>query len=310
MASRRGFLGFAAAMGAGALAWAPGAAAIGEGQPSRTALGAARHRAVHQILEYPRVFDDPLALRILGEDEALAVRAFLEMEQAPGARAMRAFLAMRSRYAEDRLAEAVARGVRQYVVLGAGLDTFGCRNPHDWRGLQVFEVDFPATQAWKRRRLDEAGIGVPDLLAFAAVDFEKRTLAEGLRAAGFRADRPAFVSMLGVVMYLSRAAAMETLGWVARLAPGSEIVFDFMLPAESLGAAERRSRARSAASVARIGEPWVTAFDPGALVADLRGLGYGRAAVLDTEEGNVRYFRERNDGFRLWGSGRMMAAQV
>ncbi|MGQ0510434.1 MAG: class I SAM-dependent methyltransferase [Betaproteobacteria bacterium] len=310
MASRRGFLGFAAAMGAGALAWAPGAAAIGEGRPSRTALGAARHRAVHQILEYPRVFDDPLALRIIGADEALAVRAFLELEQSPRARAMRAFLAMRSRYAEDGLAEAVDRGVRQYVVLGAGLDTFGYRNPHDWRGLTVYEVDFPATQEWKRRRLAEASIDVPGSLRFAAVDFERQTIAEGLRAAGFRADRPAFVSMLGVVMYLSRAAAMETLGWAGRLALGSEMVFDFMLPAESLGAAERRSRARSAAGVARIGEPWVTAFDPGGLAAELRGLGYGRTAVLDTDQGNARYFGKRDDGFRLRGSGRMMAAQV
>lgn len=310
MIARRGFLGFAAAMGAGALAWAPGAAAIGEGQPSRTALGAARHRAVHQILEIPRVFDDPLALRIIGAGEAAAVHARLEPERAPGARAMRAFLVMRSRYAEDRLAEGVARGVRQYVVLGAGLDTFGCRNPHASRGLRVYEVDFPATQDWKRRRLLEAGIETPKLLTFAAVDFEKQTLAEGLLAAGFRADQPAFVSMLGVVMYLSRTAAMETLGWAATLAPGSEMVFDFMLPAAMLGEDERRSRESLAARVAAIGEPWVTAFDPGALVADLRGLGYGRADVLDTDAGNARYFRGRNDGFRLWGSGRMMAAQV
>jgi len=310
MVSRRELLGFAAAMGAGALALAPGAAAIEEGRPSRTALATARHRAVHQLLENPLVFDDPLALRIIGADEALAMRASLELERATGARAMRAFLVMRSRYAEDRLADAVARGVRQYVVLGAGLDTFGCRNPHASGGLRVYEVDFPATQDWKRRRLHEAGIEIPQRLTFAAVDFEKQTLAEGLLASGFRADQPAFVSMLGVVMYLSRAAAMETLGWVARLSPGSEIVFDFMLPAEALGEAERRSREITAARVASIGEPWLTAFDPGALATALRELGFLRTSVLDTDAGNARYFRDRNDGFRLWGSGRMMVAQV
>jgi methyltransferase (TIGR00027 family) len=151
------------------------------GQPSRTARAAAMHRAVHQVLEKGRIFADPLALRILGEDTEALVR---DAEQNPHKRPMRLFIAMRTRFAEDALAAAVAQGVRQLVVLGAGLDTYAYRGAMRDR-LKIFEVDHPATQAWKRQRLAEAGIPIPDTLTFAPVDFERETLGEGLAAAGF-----------------------------------------------------------------------------------------------------------------------------
>jgi methyltransferase (TIGR00027 family) len=307
MISRRKFLAWSAGSGLGFLSF-QNAFALETGRPSRTALGAARHRAAHQLLENPKVLDDPFALPILGKRDAVWLRASLERQQTASTRAMRAFIAMRSRYAEDCLAQAVARGVRQYVVLGAGLDTFACRNPHP--GLQVFEVDYPPTQAWKRARLEEIGVGLPGSLVFAPVDFERQTLAEGLKAAGLRAGEPAFFSMLGVTIYLTRDANMETMRFVAALVAGSEIVFDFAPPAGTLGESERQSHAAAAARVAAIGEPWISYFDQTALSDDLRAAGFAQTHVLDTVEGNERYFNGRADSFRLYGSGRMMAARV
>lgn len=308
MPNRRQFLQAGVAT-LGAFA-SPSLFALDEGRPSRTAFGAARHRAAHQILEYPRVFNDPYALPILGIGGEDGLRAELANHQQPGARSMRAFMALRSRYAEDRLTESLDRGVRQYVILGAGLDTYGYRNPHAWRGLRVFEVDFPATQEWKCRQLAEAGISAPGSLRYAPVDFEKQTIADGLRAAGFRFDQPAFLSMLGVVIYLSRPAIEDTLRFVAGLAPGSELVFDFALPFGELGPYERLSRIRSEAAMHRIGEPWISTFNADQLSARMRATGFSHAGVLDANEANARYFAAREDGFRLSGSGRMMAAIV
>ena len=265
-------------------------------------------RAVHQLLESPLVFEDPLALRILGAEGVRRLGRNLERYRSEGSRAMRAFLVMRSRFAEDRLARAYARGVRQYVVLGAGLDTFACRNPH--RGLRVFEVDHPDTQAWKRARLAEQAIEVPRTAVFASVDFERQTLAGGLQAAGFRADRPAFFSWLGVTIYLSRPAVAGTLRAIAAMPRGSEVVFDFSPPPAELEPAERGGHARLAAGVARTGEPWIGYYSPGALEDEMRAGGFAAAKALDSAEMNRRYFHGRPDGFRLHGSGRIMAAQV
>src|SRR5271169_5540690 len=155
-----------------------------DGKFSRTAQRVAIRRAAHQLLDRPRVLDDPLALRIIGSEAAEELRSNPKEHHA-FSRAFRAFMAARSRYAEDELARAVAHGVRQYVVLGAGLDTFAYRNPHP--GLRVFEVDHPATQAWKREQLLAAGIAIPFSLTFVPIDFERQTLADGLVQCGFNA---------------------------------------------------------------------------------------------------------------------------
>lgn len=157
-----------------------------EGQPSATALGAAMHRAAHQLLDIPKILDDPLALRIIGTPAAAALREKLGWYEMNGS--LRAFIVLRSRYAEDELSRAMDRGNRQYVILGAGLDTFAYRNPHPASRLRVFEVDHPATQSWKRARLREEGIAVPASMAFAPVDFERQTRADGLARAGFRPE--------------------------------------------------------------------------------------------------------------------------
>jgi methyltransferase (TIGR00027 family) len=301
--SRRGFLGWSAA----GLLPLRDAFALQPGEPSRTARSTALQRAAHQLLETPRVFEDPVALRIFGAQGVAWLGRNLEAFRTDSARAMRAFLVMRSRYAEDQLALAVARGVTQYVVLGAGLDTFAYRNPY--RRLRVFEVDHPSTQAWKRSRLQEQAIGMPRSLTFAPVDFETQTLAGGLQAAGFRADRPAFFSWLGVTVYLSKEAVAGTLRTIAAV-KGSQVVFDFAPPASAIGEQERASRARSAARVARAGEPWINFYDPAPLADELRAAGYSTARFFGTDDMNQRYFRNRSDGFRLYGSGQMMTAQV
>jgi len=282
-----------------------GASRLAGGAPSATALGAAVLRALHQVIDHPRILDDPLAVPVLGEG-VRALQAAADRQE----HGLRAFIALRSRYAEDRLAAAVENGVRQYVVLGAGLDTFACRNPHAARGLRVFEVDHPATQRWKRAQMDAVGIPLPPSLTFAPVDFETQDLSEQLRGAGFRFDRPAFFSLLGVVIYLTEAAAMQTLRLVSACAPGTEIVFEFSLPASRLSASARAYREMAMARVAAIGEPWLTFFEPEPLAGDLRALGFGAVDMLRPEEANRTYFAGRIDGLRIGASGYVTAARV
>jgi methyltransferase (TIGR00027 family) len=277
-----------------------------EGRPSATALGAAVHRAAHQLLDFPKIFDDPLALRIIGPKAEAAVRPNPEWLQK--SRFMRAFIVLRSRYAEDELARAVQGGVRQYVILGAGLDTFAYRNPHLGSGLRVFEVDHPATQSWKRARLSAAEIAVPDSLTFAPVDFERQTLADGLRRAGFRADQPAFFSLLGVVVYITKSAVMETLKFVASMPPASGIVFDYSISGSMLSELEKSAREARAEKLAAIGEPWITYFDPSSLAHDLRDIGFRRVEDIGPAEANERYFKDRADSLRILRGGRLMKA--
>jgi len=278
------------------------------GRPSATAQGAAILRAAHQILDQPLILDDPIALRMIGTESQSLLQS--DPERFRDRRFLRAFVALRSRYAEDELARAVGRGVRQYVILGAGLDTFPYRNAHAGSHLRVFEVDHPATQSWKRQRLQDAGIVIPDLLTFAPVDFETQTLADGLRRASFNAAEPAFFSLLGVVIYLTRAAVMETLGFVVALPPGSEIVFDYSVPSSFLSENQRLAHDVAAKRVAAIGEPWITYFDPPALASELTRLGFNRMEDLGPAEANERYFKDRADGLRIGDSGRLIRARV
>src|SRR5271156_5499991 len=191
-----------------------------EARPSRTALRVAMRRAAHQLFDSPKVLDDPIAVRIIGPRALEKLEAGRFREATGLARGLRAFMAVRSRYAEDALARSVGRGAKQYVVLGAGLDTFAYRNPYGESTLRVFEVDFPATQEWKRQCLAAAGISIPSSVTYAPVDFERQTLPEGLQQAGFDPQKAAFFSWLGVVMYLTEQTVMSTLGFIASLPPG------------------------------------------------------------------------------------------
>jgi methyltransferase (TIGR00027 family) len=265
-------------------------------------------RAAHQLYDQPVVFADPLALPILGNEIAEKVRAgAAEENSSPLARGLRAFIAVRSRMAEEELAKAVAAGVTQYVVLGAGLDTFAYRNPYP--ELTVFEVDFPHTQAWKHARLQHAAIAVPPSVRFAAVDFERHSLSDGLAAQGFRRDAPAFFAWLGVVPYLTRPAAFATLGFIASMPTGSGVIFDYTIPREMMGQAEQAAFDLLAARVARAGEPFRLSFDPAQLEIELRTLGFSSMEDLDVGALRQRWFAVNPDEQRLHGrSGRLLCA--
>jgi methyltransferase (TIGR00027 family) len=279
-----------------------------EGKFSRTAHRVAIRRAAHQLLDHPRVLDDPLALRIIGSEAAETLRSDPKEDHA-FSRAFRAFMAARSRYAEDELARAVEQGMTQYVVLGAGLDTFACRNPHP--GLRVFEVDHPATQAWKREQLHAASIVIPASLTFVPIDFEQQTLATGLEQSGFNASSAAFFSWLGVTPYLTREACMTTLSYIAKMPTDSGVVFDFAVDPKLLNAGQRQALDALSKRVARYGEPFQLFFDPPKLQDELKAVGFHRTEFLQGKELNARYFKDRNDGLLVRGSiGHLMGAWV
>ncbi len=280
-----------------------------ESRPSRTALRVAMRRAAHQLFDRPPVFEDPIAIPILGPKAAQRVQT--EGFGHRLSQGIRAFMAVRSRYAEDQLARAVSRGARQYVILGAGLDTFAYRNPHTEMGLRVFEVDYPATQEWKRERLAEAGVTIPGSVTFAPIDFEHQTLPEGLRQAGFDSGQPAFFSWLGVTMYLVRETVIGTFRFIASCSPGGGVAFDYGVPRESLGWMEKMAHDALARRVESSGEPFVTFFTPQELRAELEGIGFHAIQDMGPEELNAVYFQARADGLRIRGRlGRLMSAEV
>jgi methyltransferase (TIGR00027 family) len=281
-----------------------------EGRRSGTAERVAMRRASHQLWDEPVLFEDPLAWAILSEEARARIHAGIEEEnQNPWARGLRAFVAVRSRFAEEEIAKAAGQGVRQAVILGAGLDTFACRNPH--AGLTVFEVDHPATQAWKHDRLREGGIAIPESVRFAPVDFERDTLAHGLAVAGFRDDEPAFFSWLGVVPYLTQEAVFATLGLIARLPQGSGVVFDYGIPRERMSEPEQMAFDLLSERVARAGEPFRSFFVPEELVADMRGMGFTAIDDLDGAAIRERWFGTPLQSQRLHGrAGRLLCARV
>jgi methyltransferase (TIGR00027 family) len=228
------------------------------GQPSQTARGAAAYRAIHQTLGGGAIFKDPFAARILDEQTAASLN---EMAADESLRPMRLFIAARSRVSEDTMATCVAGGVRQVVVLGAGLDTFSLRNPFANLGVRVFEVDYAATQIWKRERIKAAGLVEPQSLIFAPIDFERERLSEGLTRVGFRPSQPAFFQWLGVVPYLTKEAVASTLKYLSKV-PQAAVVFDYAEPFQNYPAERRANVIAIAERAAARSEPWLSLFDP------------------------------------------------
>lgn len=279
-----------------------------EGKPSQTALRVATYRAAHQLMDRPKVLDDPVALDMLGPDRAQTLRANpRSSETSVIARYMRAFVAARSRLAEDELGRAMERGAGQYVVLGAGLDTFALRNPHSPEALKVFEVDFPATQAWKWELMAQAGLAAPESLTFVPLDFHQQTLAQGLAQAGHDATRPSFFSWLGVVPYLVPEAVMATLGFIASCPKGSGVVFDYMIDPKSMSLRERLLLKGIGTVTQASGEPLRSHFAPAALAGELAALGFSQTRDLDQAAINGLYFSGREDGL---GVGKMSHIMV
>lgn len=278
------------------------------GQPSRTAFAAAVHRATHQIVDHPILLTDPYARLILGPE------AMAQMKQAPDPAwaksqpPMRALIIARLLLAEETLAKAVARSIDQYVVLGAGLDTFAYRNPHP--GVQVFEVDYPATGEWKQASLKQAGIPIPTNVTYAPIDFEHETLQAGLKRAGFDLTRPAVFAWLGVIPYLTRQAIETTLAAIGSLPKGSEVVFDYGEPRDRLPAAAQAAIEQRMAALAAIGEPWLSFFAPEDMAALLRASGFSEIEDLTGEDINARWFAGRSDGLATYPMSHILRARV
>jgi methyltransferase (TIGR00027 family) len=249
-------------------------------EPSRTAVMIARQRAAHQVLDHGAILQDPFAMKILGEDE----KDVLQFATAhPLASIGRLFTAARSRIAEDVLSSAVKRGVRQIVVLGAGLDTFALRNPHRALEIRIYEVDHPATQTWKLERLAEAQIALPPSLVLVPVDFEHDDIGEKLVAAGFHHNSPAFFTCLGVVPYLTQDAIARTLDYISSI-PNSEVVFDYMEPPDAFSDELRQLEKQRAEQLKKMGERSTTRFDPAGIRSILRSHGFSAVEDIDFQE--------------------------
>src|SRR5215469_17075195 len=256
-------------------------------EPSRTALMIARQRAAHQVLDHGSILYDPFAMKILREDE----KDVLQFTNAqPLASIGRLFTAARSRIAEDALSRAVERGIRQIVILGAGLDTFAFRSPHGGRQIRIYEVDHPATQAWKHERLAEAQVALPAWLTLVPVDFERDDLEEMLVGAGFQQSSPAFFTWLGVVPYLTQEAIGSTLEYLASIQK-SEVVFDYMEQPQAFSEEMRELVTKRTEQLEKTDERWASRFEPAGIAAILRSHGFCDIEGINFQEITSRFGR-------------------
>jgi methyltransferase (TIGR00027 family) len=280
------------------------------GQPSRTLLGAAIRRAEHQVLDTPLIFEDPVILDLVPEATDPAARSEFRSPDEPVSTLLRSLFAMRSRFAEDRLAQAARRGVRQYVMVGAGLDTFPWRQPRSTRDLVIFAADHPASLIWTHRRLRDRGLERPPNLIHVPVDLEDCRIGESLSACGFDHDAPGFCSVLGVTQYLSDDAINALLSFVASLKPGSEAVLSFVVPDEHLDGDDLQAAAGSVARTAALGEPWKSRLQPHVFLRRLSDLGFAEIFHLTPELAQQRYFAGRRDALRAPRWEQLIAAVV
>ena len=255
------------------------------GQPSRSALTAAAARAAHLIVDdQPTIFADTLAAALLGERAEELIAYHERHGTHPVLVGARVQVTCRGRYAEDALARAVRAGVTQYVLLGAGLDSFGYRDGPLAGRVRVFEVDHPASQEFKRAALAAARVEVPDSVRYVPADLARDPLIQCLAAAGFDASAPAMIAWLGVTMYLTAQAVAETLAAVARLAPGTELIADYLLPEGARDEAGALYGALVAQASAEQGEPWRSYFTPDQM-ADLAGrAGFGAVRAVSQRD--------------------------
>jgi methyltransferase (TIGR00027 family) len=263
--------------------------------PDNTAVRVALWRALHlEVDDAPPILDDRIGLAMAAPDEGWRSRPDMDPE---ATRLFRASIVARARFVEDMVEDKAAHGLGQYVILGAGLDSFAQRRPDIASRMRLFEIDEPETQAWKRQRLQDLGYGIPDWLALVPVDFEagvswRARLAE----AGFDAARPALLAATGLSMYLTREAVSAMLREAAELAPGSTFVMNFILPMEFAAPQERSGRETSQKGAARSGTPFLSFFTPEDMAETARAAGFHEVQIVPAATLGARYFSGRTDG--------------
>src|SRR6266581_1546594 len=265
--------------------------------PDNTAVRVALWRALHvQLDPPPHVLEDEIGLRLVAPDEGWRDRPDMDPQ---GTRIVRASVVARARFIEDLVVEQAGRGVGQYVILGAGLDTFAQRRPEIASPLLVFEVDQPGPQAWKQQRLIELGYGIPEWLRLVPVDFEAGDAWwQRLAAAGFDAGQRAVVASTGVSMYLTKDAIAATLRQVATLAPGSTLAMTFLLPLEFADPEVRPGLELAEKGARASGTPFISFFTPTEMLALARAAGFREVQHVSAATLARRYFAGRTDGLR------------
>lgn len=277
------------------------------GVPDNTAVRVALWRAMHvQVDAPPRILEDEVGLQLAAPAEGWQRRGDMDARRTSRARAS---IVARSRFIEDLAVEQAALGVGQYVILGAGLDSFAQRRPENAVSLRVFEIDQPGTQDWKRQRLIELGFGIPDWLRLVPVDFEAGvSWWEALASAGFDAGKPAVMASSGVSMYLSREANEAMLRQAAALVPGSTFAMTFMLPTESLAPEDRPGRRGAEKGAQAAGTPFVSYYTPDEILSLAHGAGFADARHVSANALAERYFAGRGDGLRPSSSEELLVA--
>ncbi len=296
---------------------------------SMTALSVAYLRAYHCKRQEPKIFSDTVAWQLLTEDERRSFNDILiselernspeqvtddpvaTLDRAVARYPVTSLVVARSAISERRLREAIARGVDQYVIVGAGMDTFAFREPELCERIHVFEIDHPATQAFKRQRVTEARLELPAHLYFAPADFERDSVASALTNAPFDARRPSFFAWHGVTMYLTRNAISATLDSIRSVAaPGSEIVFDYLDECAFDPAKRSKETSDLFDLVASFGEPYVSGFEPEVLPSELAAHGFSLVEDVGPDEQARRFFAGRKDGMRPLEIARIAHARV
>jgi methyltransferase (TIGR00027 family) len=272
-----------------------------------TAVRVALWRAMHvQVDPPPHVLEDEIGLQLAAPDDGWRRRPDMDPHATSRARAS---IVARARFIEDLVAERAEHGVKQYVILGAGLDTFAQRRPDIASDMWVFEVDRPGPQAWKRQRLIELGFGVPEWLRLVPVDFEAgSSWWERLATTGFDARQPAVVASSGVSMYLSRDATAATLRQIAALVPGSTLAMTFMLPLELIESEERPGRQATEKGARAAGTPFISFLSPAEMLALAREAGFREAQHVSAASLTQRYFASRTDGLRPSSAEELLVA--
>ena len=276
-------------------------------EPDSTAVRTALWRALHvEVDAPPHVIDDRIGLQLAAPDPDWRRRPDMNEYATPG---VRASIVARARFVDDLVTDQADRGVEQYVLLGAGLDTFAQRRPEIASRITVFEVDRPEPQAWKQQRLIELGFGIPDRLRLVPVDFEGGdSWWERLVETGFDANEPTVVASLGVSMYLTREATEATLRQIAALSPGSTLAMTFMRPLELVEPDEQPMHQATDAAARASGTPFISYYRPVDILAMARDAGFAEARHVTAADYTQRYFIDRTDGLRPFTTEELLLA--